>query len=302
MPQSPRRLQTVIQKRTGFIVATDDPNTSDELVFLREEVERLRKTISQQTPSLAMLLRRRGFTIYKKEPSDDLLIPARKHVDAYYRMLHAYSFRLLLRDVIKHQKQFTLEQVTRYATPSITNEYLDYLLSIRLIRKKAVAYALAKGPVTSFGSTLEWYIAEIFKREFSAESVWGVKFKRPKIGGDYDVISKLDGSLLYCEVKSSPPKQIYDSEVAAFIDRVEDLAPAIAVFFMDTELRMKDKIVPMFERELQKRYDPPPDVVRIERELFHIQDRIFIVNAKESIIGNIEKVMRWHYQKIGNLA
>jgi hypothetical protein len=192
--------------------------------------------------------------------------------------------------------------VTRYATPSITTEYLDYLLSIRLIRKKAAAYALAKGPVTSFGSTLEWYIAEIFKREFSAESVWGVKFKRPKIGGDYDVISKLDGSLLYSEVKSSPPKQIYDSEVAAFIDRVADLAPAIAVFFMDTELRMKDKIVPMFERELQKRYGPPPDVVRMERELFQIQDRIFIVNAKESIIGNIEKVMRWHYQKIGNLA
>ena len=286
----------------SFMVNGDDLKTSDEIAFLRDEVQRLRKTLNRQTADLAMLLRRRGFIIYKKEPADDLLLPARKHLDEYYRMLHAYSFRLLLRDLIKHQEQFTLEQVTRYATPSVTRRYLDYLLSIRLIRKSAKAYALAKGPVTSFGATLEWYIAEICKREFGAESVWGVKFKRPKIGGDYDVIAKLDGSLLYSEVKSSPPKQIYDSEVAAFLDRVADLAPAIALFFMDTELRMNDKIVPMFEKELHKRYDPPPNVVRMERELFQINSRIFIVNAKESIINNIEKVMSRHYQKIGNLA
>jgi hypothetical protein len=291
-----------MRETASFIVDGNDPKTSDEIAFLRDEMHRLRKVLNQQTAGLAMLLRRRGFIIYKKEPAADLLLPARKHVDEYYRMLHAYSFRLLLRDLIKHQEQFTLEQVTRYATPSVTRAYLDYLLSIRLIRKKAKAYALAKGPVTSFGTTLEWYIAEICKREFGSESVWGVKFKRPKIGGDYDVIAKLDGSLLYSEVKSSPPKQIYDSEVAAFLDRVADLAPAIAVFFMDTELRMNDKIVPMFEKELQKRYDPPPDVIRMERELFQINNRIFIVNAKESIIGNIEKVTSWYYQKTGNLT
>jgi hypothetical protein len=217
-------------------------------------------------------------------------------------LFHKYSFRLLLRDVIKHQKLFTLEQVTRYATPSITKEYLDYLLSIRLIKKKANAYALAKGPITSFGVTLEWYIAEIFKREFGSESVWGVKFKRPKIGGDYDVIAKLDSSLIYIEVKSSPPKQIYDSEIAAFLDRVADLAPAIAVFFMDTELRMKDKLVPMFEKELARRFKTPPKVVRMERELFQINNRIYIVNAKENIIQNFERVMSWYYQKTANMT
>lgn len=279
-----------------------DPKTSDELAFLRKEVKRLRKTLNQQTLGLPLLLRRRGFTIYKKEPAADLLIPPKKFQNKFYLMLHKYSFRLLLRDVIKHQKLFTLEQVARYAAPSITNKYLDYLLSIRLIKKKANAYALAKGPITSFGATLEWYIAEIFKREFGSESVWGVKFKRPKIGGDYDVIAKLDSSLIYSEVKSSPPKQIYDSEIAAFLDRAEDLSPAIAIFFMDTELRMKDKLVPMFEKELARRFSYPPPVVRVERELFQINDRIFIVNAKESIIGNFEKVMSRHYQKTGKLT
>jgi hypothetical protein len=275
----------------------DDDTASEELLFLREEVRRLRKALNQWTPSLAMLLKRRGFTIYKKEPSDDLFIPAKRYIDDYYRMLHKYSFRLFLRDVIKHQQSFTVEQVACYATPVVTKEYLDYLSSVKLIKKKGIGFVLAKGPIMSFGETLEWYVSELFKREFGSEAVWGVKFKRPRVGGDYDVIAKLDGSLFYSEVKSSPPKQIYDSEITAFLDRVDDLAPAIAVFLMDTELRMKDKLVPLFEKALEKRYDRPPKVLRMERELFQIRDRIFIINAKESILRNIETVIGWYYRK-----
>jgi hypothetical protein len=275
----------------------NDAKTFNELAFLRAEVKRLRKALLRQSPGIDVLLKRRGFKVYKKEPADDLLVPSKKYLAGYYRMLHKYSFRLLLRDVIKHQEFFTLEDVTRYATPEVTSEYLDYLLSVRLIKKRSKGYALARGPIISFGVTLEWFIAEILKREFGAETVWGVKFRRPRVGGDYDVIAKLDGSLIYLEVKSSPPKQIYDSEIAAFLDRVEDLAPAIAVFLMDTELRMKDKLVPMFAKELGKRYDEPPEVLRLERELFQIEDSIFIVNAKESLIQNIEKVVSRFFKK-----
>jgi hypothetical protein len=274
-----------------------DDKIREELGCLRAEVKRLRATINRLAPGLNVLLKRRGFTIYKKEPSEDLLVPVRKFQAGYYRMMHKYSFRLLLRDVIKHQEQFTLEQVTRYATPSITKEYLDYLLSVKLLQKKTKGYVLAKGPVKSFGETLEWYIAEMFKREFGSETVWGVKFKRPKVGGDYDVIAKFDNALFYVEVKSSPPKQIYDSEIVAFLDRVEDLAPEIAVFLMDTELRMKDKIVPMFEKELARRSPYPPAVTRMERELFTIRDRIFIVNAKEDIVRNLQKVLSRYYKQ-----
>lgn len=125
----------------------------------------------------------------------------------------------------------------------------------------------------------------------------GSKIQRPNVGGDYDVIAKLDGSLLYAEVKSSPPKQIYDSEISAFLDRVADLAPEISVFFMDTELRMKDKIVPMFEEELEKRASSPPEVMRIEKELFQIRDRIFIINSKDSIVRNLETALNWYLRR-----
>ncbi len=279
-----------------------DDQSFDELSSLRAEVRRLRRVLNRLTPGIDVLLKRRGFTVYKKEPPDDLLVPAKKYLGNYYRMLHKYSFRLFLRDVIQHQDLFTLEDVTRYATASVTREYIDYLLSVKLIRKKTKGYFIAGGPITSFGATLEWFIAEMFRREFAADTVWGVKFRRPKVGGDYDVIAKFDGLLLYVEVKSSPPKQIYDSEITAFLDRVEDLAPAVAVFLMDTELRMKDKLVPMFEKELARRFDDPPRVLRMERELFQIRDRIFVINAKESFVQNFERVMGWHYQKTAGLS
>jgi hypothetical protein len=268
----------------------------DELSYLREEVRRLRESLNLLTPKLDVILRRRGFRVYKKEPSEDLLLPSGDFIDDYYVMLHKYSFRLFLRDVIKHQRFFTPEKVTRYATARVTGEYLDYIGRVGLVQRQDGGYALRRH-IKSFGETLEWYIAEVLKREFGAEASWGIKFKRPNIGGDYDVIAKLDGALFYAEAKSSPPKQIYENEIAAFLDRVSDLSPEISVFLMDTELRMKDKIVPMFESALKKRSEPPPGIMRLERELFQISDRIFIINAKESIAGNIERVLSRYFRR-----
>lgn len=270
---------------------------SDETESLREEIRRLRKSFSELTPPLEVLLKRRGFRIFKKEPSEDLLLPDNKFIDSFYEMLKKYSFRLFLRDVIKHQKFFKLENVTRYATSEVTKDYLEYLRDIGLIEKLSDGFKLSFGPIKSFGETLEWFVAEIFKREFSIEAIWGMRFKRPRVGGDYDLIAKVDGSILYMEIKSSPPKQIYQNEISAFFDRVVDLYPEISTFFTDTELRMKDKIVLMFEEELKQRYADPPKVIRVEKELFQIHDKIFIINAKDSIAANIEKVLSWYFRR-----
>jgi len=263
----------------------------DESRSLREEIKRLRRSLTELTPSLDVLLKRRGFRIFKREPADDLLLPDTAFIDEFYEMLKKYSFRLFLREVIKHQQSFGVEQVARYATAEVTKEYLEYLKHIGLITNAQEGFKLAKGRIKSFGETLEWFVAEIFRREFEAEAVWGIRFKRPNVGGDYDLLAKVDGSILYMEVKSSPPKQIYQTEISAFFDRIMDLSPEISVFFVDTELRMKDKIVPMFEEESGKRHEVPPPALRLEKELFQIGDRIFIMNAKDSIPANIEKVL-----------
>lgn len=273
-------------------------NRKKEVDSLRDEIKRLRRVLSELTPSLESLLIRRGFRVYKKQPSDDLLLPEKDRIDSFYEMMKKYSFRLFLRDVIKRQEQFSKADVTRYATAEVTEDYIYYLLSAGLIKPSGRGEcSLIKIPIKSFGLTLEWFIAEVFKREFLTEAVWGVKFKRARVGGDYDLIAKINGGLLYMEVKSSPPKQIYQNEITAFLNRVDDLLPQVAIFFMDTELRMKDKIVPMFEDELKKRYTHPPPVIRLEKELFEISDKIFIINAKDSIVGNLEKVLNWYFRR-----
>jgi hypothetical protein len=264
---------------------------NDEIKILKAEIKRLRKTVSRLTPSLETMLRRRGFTIYKKEPAKDLLKPCRAYASAFYKNLKKYSFRLFLRDVIKHQESFTLEQVTKYSTRDVSAKYLDFLLRAGFVERYGKNYRLKRRPVKSFGETLEWFVSRIMKNDFDADTVWGVKFRKREVGGDYDLISRVDSMLLYMEIKSSPPKQIYDSEITAFLDRGEDLSPDIAVFFVDTELRMKDKIVPMFQDELRRRYNKSVHVRRLHKELFHINKKVFIINSKGSITTNIERVL-----------
>jgi hypothetical protein len=277
---------------------TFDKDSGDEYKSLREEIKRLRKSLSELTPSLEVLLKRRGFKIFKQEPSDDLLLPENEHIPGFYEMLKKYSFRLFLREVIKNQQFFKLEQVTRYATSEVTKDYVAYMKDIGLLESVSGGFRLASGQIKSFGETLEWFVAHIFQEEFAAEAIWGIKSKRPNVGGDYDLIAKVDGSILYMEIKSSPPKQIYRNEITAFFERVIDLHPEISIFFVDTELRMKDKMVLMFEDELRGRYERPPEIIRMEKELFQIWHKIFIINAKDSIANNIEKVLSWYYKKI----
>ncbi len=274
-----------------------DKKGRDPSQDLRDEIKRLRKSLSDLTPSLEMLLKRRGFKIFKSEPSDDLLIPSEEFLSSFYEMLKKYSFRLFLRDVIKKQEGFKPEEVTRYATSGVTKEYIDYLIKIDMVEYNYPEYRLKNRPIKSFGETLEWFLSEILKKEFAIEAIWGIRFKRPRVGGDYDLIAKVDSSILYMEIKSSPPKQIYQKEISAFFERIEDLHPEISIFFDDTELRMKDKIVLMFEEELKKKYIAPPEIIRMEKELFHINDKIFIINAKDNIISNIEKVLSWYFRR-----
>jgi hypothetical protein len=269
---------------------------TDEASYLRDEIKRLRKSLSELTPSLEVLLKRRGFRIYRKEPSEDLLLPEKEFLKNYFEMMKKYSFRLFLREIIKHQEFFKLENVTRYATQEVTKDYVEYMIKTGLVEKLPDGFRLTIGPVKSFGETLEWFVSETFKIEFAAEAIWGIRFKRPKVGGDYDLIAKVDGKILYMEIKSSPPKQIYQKEITAFFDRLSDFLPEIGIFFVDTELRMKDKIVPMFEEELKARYGTSPKIIRMEKELFQIDDKIFIINAKDSIAANLEKVLSWYFR------
>lgn len=248
-----------------------------------------------QNSLLLRMLSARGLQAFYTNQVRELLIPANidtTSLDNLYAEMGRYSFRLILRDIIKKQDSFTPEDLTRFSSIEKVVLDLDFLLRIGLIEKKdRRQYRLAIRPVKSFGETLEWFVAETIRREFSGEVMWGVRFKGSEHGGDYDVVANIGGSLVYTEVKSSPPKHIMQTEISAFFDRTFDLIPDFSIFLMDTELRMKDKLVPMFEAELSQRY-PVSDrvefpVERLFKEIFHIRQRIYIMNTKRSLAENL---------------
>ncbi len=240
------------------------------------------------------MLQARGLKVFRKNPSERLFfLPdlTSLYKSQFYEMMKKYSFRLVLRDMIKYQDQFRIQDLTHYCSSKVVREYCDLLCGMGAIIKIGRGrYRTRISPLYSFGPTLEWFIAEMLKREFASPAIYGVSVKKTQSGGDYDVIASWNQRLVYVEVKSSPPRGVESSEVLTFFSRTEDLLPEVAILFNDTQLRMKDKLVVMFEEELERRYGRESKslypVERLIEELFHVRHRIFIVNSKKDVAGN----------------
>lgn len=244
---------------------------------------------------ISAMLKRRGFPVLLKNPTEYLFFPPdldKPFEDELYQMLKKYSFRIFIRDVIKNRKSFSAEDLLKYTTREWVEKYTAFLLERGVIDAIGEGlYKLRSEAVFSFGDTLEWFVANAFEREFSSPSIWGVRLGNVPVGGDYDVIADVEGGLVYVELKSSPPKNVEAVDIEAFLKRVAALKPSLAIFLEDTTLRMKDKIVPLFEAALEGRGLP---VRRVQNETFSIGDKVFITNSDPDIIGNIGLCLKLH--------
>lgn len=267
---------------------------------LTQEIESIR-TLSIEDPfSVERMLKMRGIDVFRKNPTERLFFPPELpdfFKTRFYKMMEKYSFRLVIRDMIKKQDAFRTKDLTHYCSEKVGKGYCDLLYEMGAIIKYGRGdYRTRVSPLHSFGPTLEWFIAEMFKREFSSPAIYGVSVKNTPSGGDYDVMASWNRRLIYVEVKSSPPKGIELREVSSFFSRIEDLLPDVAILFNDTQLRMKDKLVVLFEEELERRYEGNAKtlypVERLFEELFHIRHRIFILNSKKGIKENFKACLK----------
>ncbi len=285
----------------------------DEMKLLKRKVRYLTKemgsirTISLEDPSsVEKMLKMRRIQILRRNPTDRLFFPSDFlpfYKTRFYEMMKKYSFRLVLRDMVKHQDRFRIEDLTHYCSLKVVKGYCDRLVQMGTIIKNGKGqYRTLVSPLYSFGPTLEWFIAEMFKREFASPAIYGVHVKKTPSGGDYDVIAAWNQRLIYVEVKSSPPKGIELTEVSTFLSRIGDLQPEVSFLFNDTQLRMKDKLVVMLEEELERRYGRESrtffPVERLIGELFHVHHRIFIVNSKKDVMENFHICLK-HYLRYG---
>lgn len=217
-------------------------------------------------------------------------------IHRFYEKLGRYSFRLFLRELLENQHDIQPGTVSRYCSERVARQYLQFLTRTGLIQKIGDGYQLAAEFVPNFGETLEWYVSEIFQREFGSEAIYRVTIYKSKIGGDLDVLANWAGRLIYLEVKSSPPKAVDTAQIQMFFYRVWELLPEIAIFLEDTQLRMFDKIVPLFQEELTRHYGPLGQeeypILRLQDEIFHINHMVYILNSKRGLIQNLKSCLR----------
>jgi len=242
--------------------------------------------------ALAMLVRR---GLQPRATPLDLPFPAGLDEAAAERLagkLRHYAFRLFLRGALKPDGDFVPDEVTDYVSASQSRAMAEAMVGLGLaVQSPRGRYRLLRR-VSSFGPTLEWYVARELERRYGFDVAAGVKFHARGVGGDLDVVAAAEGRLVYLELKSSPPKHLSEGEIASFFDRVRLLRPDITLFAVDTALRLSDKVVPMLAGELSRRRDGEVSAPRrVERELWALTPHVYAVNSKPDLVANIGRAV-----------
>jgi hypothetical protein len=250
-------------------------------------------------PMVRAALRRRGLAWNGERDPTPLLVPCGRQRARHYALLGHYSYRLFLRDLLKQRADLRPATLGRYVSEPGAARYLGFLARAGLVRRAGRGrYRLADERVVSFGGTLEWYVAEVLRRDLGCDAAYGLRIAGAAHGGDYDVVACAEGEVIYAETKSAPPRQIVQAEIGAFLDRIDTLRPDVALFVADTTLRMRDKLVPMFEAEAARRR-LGWQAVRLERETWSVGPEVYLVNAETDLARNIRACVARHFRSRG---
>ncbi|HUL60198.1 MAG TPA: hypothetical protein VLU43_13030 [Anaeromyxobacteraceae bacterium] len=237
--------------------------------------------------ALAML-RRRGLSPRLTPP--DLPFPPDlppDALDAVEERLHHYALRLFLRGAILRPGPFAPAEATRYLSPAAARRAAEELGVLGVLEPAGRGRYRLVRRARSFGGTLEWWMARALRRRLALDVASGVRSGARGVGGDLDVVAAGEGKLVYLELKSSPPKHLSAAELDAFLRRVGALGPDLALFVVDTALRLSDKVLPMFASALARAARPAAAPRRVIRETWALAPGLYAVNARQDLVENV---------------
>lgn len=250
-------------------------------------------------PPVLRILRQRGLRVCQKEPAWRTIhhhLGTGEPVDRFNQLFQSYSYRIFLRDLITFSDMIHPERFGPFIDRERIETYMDFSLELGLVKKvPGGTYSFSFKDITDIGDTFEYALSLILE-DMGFDVTWGVKFEGIESGGDFDIIGLASGKLFYLEAKTSPPKHIEMSEMRNFLDRITSLRPDFAIFINDTHLRMKDKLVPLMESDIEARSGLKLSMNRIEREIFGMEGFLYIMNTKRDIPGNIRVCVEDFFQ------
>ena len=271
-------------------------------------LDRLEKELKLATPTVEDTLRRRGFACISHSPLEGIALPLlreEKIVREFYQVLKSYFFRRLFAEIIERRNLSGDDCLGIEKTwgRNAVKKYMEKLTSWGIITdspsgdpsKDCQDYPLPAGSyffpnpaIRNFGETLEWFVAQVFQREFATPSIWKARLKNFQKGGDFDVLVRFEWFLGYVECKSSPPYNVRLDEQREFLERVEGLKPDFAIFLVDTTLDIKRNILDNMQWLLGMR----EKLERLEQEVYSTPSKIYIITSKRSLVKNISVCLK----------
>ncbi len=256
---------------------------------------------------LKRTLRIRGYFITESCSLNRVILPKRKDdeiYEKYYQLLFYYRFRRLLSDLIqvKNSGIINLELLlTKWKWEEIS-EYFEFLISSGILEKIEDKFYFTFYNLDNFGETLEWFVAQILKKEFSIPTLWGVKLLDISRGGDFDVLGLIESYLLYIECKTSPPNNVRLRDLWEFLRRREVLGSQLTIFLIDTTLKVEKNIIDNIKLLLDRRFSPnrKNEVIKEKEGIYFFSPNLFILQSKGDFIVNFQYIFRRFLGKVIN--
>ena len=277
------------------------------------EKSKILDQIVENDRSIEKTLIRRGFTFVSKKSnlSRRLLIKLPylyyKTRDRFYNLMSKESNRVILKKICTQKEKFLSSELYEYWAKGKVDNFLEELTSLRIISKNRDGSFSVINRDAEFGENLEWYISEVFKREFHCTSDWGVHIAEAPSGGDYDILARAENNIIYVESKAKKVSSVSEEGLINFLKRDEFLRPYISILFIDTtdDIEALERLfnnIGLKIRELITKHGiksvmgEPPYTEKLDNLFFHFQSRLFVVNSKKPILETFKLCFRHRYR------
>lgn len=257
----------------------------------------LEQQLARMAPSVEATLRHRGWAAAAHSSLQRVLLPqpaVPALIDRYYADLRHYHFRRILQEAVERRRlgPAAVRRLEERWGPR-TAGTLDRLVEYGLLRRRGRGIALVAEEAKTFGETLEWFVAQVFAREFAAPAAWDVRVRGLERGGDFDVLTVLDGRLGYVECKGSPPYNVSADVLARYLERTRHLSPDFTILLLDTTLRIERNIIDNLVRLLRGAGETP-QVLRVTPGVYEVAGGApsLVVTSRRSLVANLALCLR----------